>query len=101
MSYIEKEKLIVVSGEYPKDCLHCNYRHCLHIGNKYYQMCGLCGDGYLTESWFKSEDLVDGFKSEHCPIQGEYEEVFNHDLSVIDMDYLLEKKEMLESEDKE
>ena len=92
--------MIVVNGEYPKDCLHCDYRHCLHIGDKYYQMCGLNGDGYLTESWFKSEDLIDGFKSEHCPIQGEYEEVFNHDLSVIDMDYLLEKKEMLECEDK-
>ena len=39
--------MIVVVGEYPKDCLHCFYRHCLHIGGKYYQMCGLNGDGYL------------------------------------------------------
>lgn len=91
--------MIVVNAKYPKDCLHCDFRHCLHINEKAYQMCGLNGDGYLTESWFKLEDLVDGFKSEHCPIQGEYEDVFNHDLSVMDMDYLLEKKEMFESED--
>ena len=53
----------------PKDCLHCKLRKVLHIGDKYYQHCGLDTNGYCLESFFKEDDLKDGFKSEHCPLR--------------------------------
>jgi hypothetical protein len=32
-------------------------------------MCSLCLDGYCTESFFKTEDLKEGFISEKCPLK--------------------------------
>lgn len=53
----------------PKDCLHCKLRKVLHINGKYYQHCGLDTNGYCLESFFKENDLKEGFKSEHCPLR--------------------------------
>ena len=53
----------------PKDCLHCGLRKVIHINEKYYQHCGLDTNGYCLESFFKEDDLKDGFKSEHCPLR--------------------------------
>lgn len=53
----------------PKDCLHCKLRMCIHNRDKYYQHCGLDTDGYGLESFFKSEDLKEGFISERCPLK--------------------------------
>ena len=53
----------------PKDCLHCELRMCIENHGKYYQHCGLDKDGYCLESFFKSEDLTDGFISERCPLK--------------------------------
>jgi hypothetical protein len=52
----------------PKDCLSCEMRKVLHIDNRYYQMCSLCKDRYCLESFFTEDDLVEGFKSEKCPL---------------------------------
>lgn len=61
----------------PKDCLHCKLRKVLHIGRKAYQHCGLDTNGYCLESFFKEDDLKDGFKSEHCPLR-DFPERANH-----------------------
>jgi hypothetical protein len=53
----------------PKDCLHCQLRKVIHIDGKYYQHCGLDTNGYCLETFFKENDLKDGFKSEHCPLK--------------------------------
>ena len=53
----------------PKDCLHCKLRMCIENHGKYYQHCGLDTDGYCLESFFRSENLKDGFRSEHCPLK--------------------------------
>lgn len=53
----------------PEDCLHCKLRMCIENHGKYYQHCGLDTDGYCLESFFKSEDLKDGFISERCPLK--------------------------------
>ena len=55
--------------EMPKSCLRCRKRKVLHIDGKHYQLCGLCEDGYLTESWFKDEDLTEDFISPNCPLE--------------------------------
>ena len=59
----------VLVMDMPKDCLHCKLRKVLHIRDKYYQHCGLDTNGYCLESFFKEDDLKDGFKSEHCPLR--------------------------------
>ena len=59
----------VLVMDMPKDCLHCKLRKVLHIGEKAYQHCGLDANGYCLESFFKQDDLKDGFKSEHCPLK--------------------------------
>ena len=59
----------VLVMDMPKDCLHCKLRKVLHIGGKTYQHCGLDTNGYCLESFFKEDDLIDGFKSEHCPLR--------------------------------
>ena len=59
----------VLVMDMPKDCLHCKLRKVLHIGGKAYQHCGLDTNGYWLESFFKEDDLIDGFKSEHCPLR--------------------------------
>lgn len=59
----------VLVMDMPKDCLHCKLRKVLHIGGKEYQHCGLDTNGYCLESFFKEDDLKDGFKSEHCPLR--------------------------------
>lgn len=59
----------VLVMDMPKDCLHCKLRKVLHIGGKAYQHCGLDTNGYCLESFFKEDDLKDGFKSEHCPLR--------------------------------
>lgn len=59
----------VLVMDMPKDCLHCKLRKVLHIGGKAYQHCGLDTNGYCLESFFKEDDLIDGFKSEHCPLR--------------------------------
>lgn len=53
----------------PEDCLHCKLRMCIENHGKYYQHCGLDTDGYCLETFFKSENLKDGFRSEHCPLK--------------------------------
>lgn len=53
----------------PEDCLHCKLRMCIENHGKYYQHCGLDTDGYCLERFFKSENLKDGFRSEHCPLK--------------------------------
>ena len=58
----------VLVMDMPKDCLHCKLRKVLHIGRKAYQHCGLDTNGYCLESFFKKDDLKDGFKSKHCPL---------------------------------
>lgn len=57
--------------ETPTDCLHCQMRMVIHIGdNKHYQVCRLdYSHGYALEAFFKDEDLKDGFISEHCPLK--------------------------------
>lgn len=60
---------VVLVMDMPKDCLHCKLRMCIHNRDKYYQHCGLDTDGYCLESFFKSEDLKDGFRSEKCPLK--------------------------------
>lgn len=59
----------VLVMDMPKDCLHCRLRKVLHIDGKYYQHCGLDTNGYCLESFFKENDLKDGFKSGHCPLR--------------------------------
>ncbi len=59
----------VLVMDMPKDCLHCKLRMCIHNRDKYYQHCGLDTDGYCLESFFKSEDLKEGFISEQCPLK--------------------------------
>ena len=58
----------VLVMDMPKDCLHCKLRKVLYIDGKAYQHCGLDTNGYCLESFFKEDDLKDGFKSEHCPL---------------------------------
>ena len=82
--------MIVIEGKKPTDCLHCQYRKVIFDGDRHYQMCGLNTDGYLTESYFKTEDLMDGFISEKCPIVGDFEEVFVKNVKITDSDYLME-----------
>ena len=53
----------------PKDCLHCKLRKVIHINERHYQNCGLDTNGYCLETFFKEDDLKDGFKSEHCPLR--------------------------------
>ena len=65
--------------EMPVSCLMCRKRKCLHIDGKVYQMCGLNEDGYLTESWFNSENLPKDHRAEQCPLR----EVAKADLEVI------------------
>lgn len=64
----------------PEDCLHCKLRMCIENRGKYYQHCGLDTDGYCLETFFKSENLKDGFRSEHCPLKPtpEKKAVMNH-----------------------
>ena len=59
----------VLVMDMPKDCLHCKLRMCIENRGKYYQHCGLDTDGYCLESFFRSENLKDGFRSEHCPLK--------------------------------
>ena len=59
----------VLVMDMPKDCLHCKLRKVLHIGGKAYQHCGLDTNGYCLESFFKEDDLKDGFRSGHCPLK--------------------------------
>lgn len=59
----------VLVMDMPKDCLHCKLRKAIHINEKCYQHCGLDTNGYCLESFFKEDDLKDGFKSEHCPLR--------------------------------
>ena len=59
----------VLVMDMPKDCLHCKLRMCIENHGKYYQHCGLDTDGYCLESFFRSENLKDGFRSEHCPLK--------------------------------
>lgn len=55
--------------EMPESCFRCTKRKCLHIDGKAYQMCGLNEDGYLTESWFNSENIPKSCRSAHCPLE--------------------------------
>lgn len=71
----------VLVMDMPKDCLHCKLRKVLHIGGKAYQHCGLDTNGYCLESFFKEDDLIDGFKSEHCPLR-ELPEKKNNDMHI-------------------
>lgn len=64
----EMSKAVLVM-DMPKDCLHCNLRKVIHTNEKKYQHCGLDTNGYCLESFFKENDLVEGFKSEHCPLR--------------------------------
>ena len=63
----------------PKDCLHCKMRTCLHINDKYFQLCGLQIPhyGYGTEAFFKDEDLKDNWISPKCPLISEEEFICN------------------------
>lgn len=54
----------------PKDCLHCKMRHVIYCeSGKGYQQCGLNTDGYALESFFKEDDLKDGWISPKCPLK--------------------------------
>lgn len=54
----------------PKDCLHCKMRHVIYCeSGKGYQQCGLNRDGYKLESFFKEDDLKDGWISPRCPLK--------------------------------
>lgn len=59
----------------PKDCLHCEMRRVIYDSStkKYYQQCGFNHDGYGLESWFKENDLKNGWVSPKCPLVGEEE----------------------------
>lgn len=61
-------KVMLIMDE-PKDCLHCKLRMCIHIGEKFYQHCGFDTSGYCRETYFKEEDLKDGFISKYCPLR--------------------------------
>lgn len=61
--------VIIEDFEMPKSCFSCRKRKCLYIDGKAYQMCGLNEDGYLTESWFNSENIPIDYRSEHCPLR--------------------------------
>lgn len=52
----------------PSDCLHCEMRNVIYADNKAYQQCRLNGDGYKLESFFKEEDLKEGWVSPKCPL---------------------------------
>ena len=54
----------------PKDCLHCEMRFVIHDSNngKCYQQCGFNHDGYGLESFFKTEDLKENWRSPKCPL---------------------------------
>ena len=61
--------VIITGMSMPESCLHCTKRKVIYERGERYQMCGLNEDGYLLESWFKTEDLVEGFKSSRCPLK--------------------------------
>ena len=61
--------VVIEDFEMPESCFRCTKRKCLHIDGKAYQMCGLNEDGYLTESWFNSENVPIDYRSEHCPLR--------------------------------
>lgn len=76
--------------ETPKDCLHCKMRFVIHKDGKCYQQCGLNHDGYAIESFFKSEDLKDGWKTPKCPLIDEEEYICNSEIyeEVTDIGYI-------------
>lgn len=59
----------------PKDCLHCEMRRVIYDSStkKHYQQCGFNHDGCGLESWFKENDLKNGWVSPKCPLVGEEE----------------------------
>lgn len=66
---MKDKEFVVLVMEKPKDCLHCRKRRVIHDNGKHYQVCDLCEDAYLHQSWFADEDLVDGFISKYCPLR--------------------------------
>lgn len=53
-------------------------------------MCSLCTDGYCTESFFKIEDLKDGWISPKYPLVDEEEYICNSEIyeEVTDIRYI-------------
>ena len=78
----------------PKDCLHCKMRFVVieHNTGKYYQQCGLNHDGYKLESFFKEDDLKEGWISPKCPLVDEEEFICNSEIyeEVTDIGYIAE-----------
>lgn len=66
--------------ETPIDCLHCKMRYTIHKDGKCYQQCGFNHDGYALETFFKTEDLKDGWISPKCPIVDEEEYICNSEI---------------------
>ena len=59
----------------PTDCLHCPMRQVIHFIDGAYQQCKLDHTGYKSQSMFKSEDLVPGWKSPKCPLVKQTNEI--------------------------
>ena len=76
----------------PKDCLHCEMRFVIHdhVTDRCYQQCGFNHDGYGLESFFKENDLKDGWKSPKCPLISEEEFICNSEIyeEVTDIGYV-------------
>ena len=93
--------VVIEDFEMPESCFRCTKRKCLHIDGKAYQMCGLNEDGYLTESWFNSENIPKDHRSEHCPLReveaipkDQYEARLKADLKAILTDLYMEIEEL-------
>ena len=56
--------------ETPKDCLHCKMRSVIYGtgSDRGYQHCHFDTNGYRLESFFKGEELKDGWISPKCPL---------------------------------
>lgn len=53
----------------PDSCLHCERRSVIYADGKGYQHCAFDTNGYKLETFFKTEDLKEGFISRHCPLR--------------------------------
>lgn len=59
----------IIVVDMPADCLHCKFRYVICADGERFQHCSLDTYGYKRETFFKKEDLEEGFKSDWCPIK--------------------------------
>lgn len=53
----------------PSCCLHCKRRSVIYSNGKGYQHCAFDTNGYALETFFKAEDLKEGYISSYCPLR--------------------------------